>query len=117
MNSITRHERTARLSRVVVHNGTAYFSGLTATDRTNDISGQTREVLAKADALLAKIGADRTKLLSAMIWLREMSDFAGMNVVWEAWIDPEHPPARATVESRLAADDIRIEIRFTVAVD
>lgn len=117
MSTITRLESTTRLSRVVVHNGTAYFSGLTATNRGGGIEEQTAEVLAKADDLLAKVGADRTNLLIAQVWLRDIGDFSGMNAVWEAWIDPDHPPARATVESKLAADDIRIEIRFTAAVD
>lgn len=116
MEFIKRHEKGRRFSRATVHNGTAYFSGLTASNLVGDIVAQTREVLEKADTLLAAVGSDRTKLLHAMIWLRDIDDFAGMNLVWEEWIDADHPPARATVESRLAAPDILVEIQFTVAV-
>lgn len=116
MDSLIRHERGARFSRVVVHDRTAYFSGLTADDRDGDIQAQTRDVLAKADRLLAKIDAPRSQIVSAMIWLADIADFAGMNEAWEEWIDADHPPARATVESKLAAAGLRIEIQFTVAV-
>lgn len=116
MADIKRYEKGARFSRAVVHNGTAYLSGLTADDRNGDIQSQTREILAKADSILGKIGAGRSSILSAMIWLRDIKDFAGMNTVWEEWIDPAHPPSRATVESTLALPDILIEIQITAAV-
>ena len=117
MSTMTHHGKGRRFSRAVVYNGTAHFSGLTATDRTGDITSQTRDILAKADGVLAEIGSDKSRLLSAMIWLRDIEDFNGMNSEWEKWIDLDHPPARATVESRLAAPDVRIEILFTAAVD
>lgn len=116
MPDIVRLDSNARYSRIVIHNGIAYFAGLTADDRGGDIQRQTEQVLAKADQLLEKAGTSRAHLLSAMIWLREIEDFAGMNSAWEAWVDRENPPVRATVESRLAAPDIRIEIQFTAAV-
>ena len=116
MADISRYERGRRLSRAVVCDGIAYFSGLTAQDRSGKIEAQTREVLDKADALLSKVGARRSGILSAMIWLRDMEDLAGMNMIWEEWIDPDHPPARATVASKLASADIRIEIQLIVAV-
>lgn len=117
MVSITRHGQGPRFSRVVVHNGVAYFSGLTADIRDGKIEAQTQEILEKADDLLCQIGATRSEILSATIWLREIEDFAGMNAAWEAWVGQHDLPARATVESTLAADDIRVEIQFIVAVD
>lgn len=117
MSDITRLHKNGRFSRVVVHRGTAYFSGLTADDRTSDIRSQTEQTLAKADELLKELKIERSSLLSATIWLREITDFAGMNAVWERWIDADDPPARATVETNLAAPDVRIEIQFTAAVD
>jgi enamine deaminase RidA (YjgF/YER057c/UK114 family) len=78
--------------------------------------GQTRQVLAKAEAKLAAAGTDKSRLLSATVWLRDMSDFDGMNSAWESWIDPRNPPARATAECGLARKDIRVEIIFTAAV-
>jgi len=116
VSDITRLEPSARYSRVVIHNGTAYFSGLTADDRSGDIRSQTEQVLAKADRLLGTAGSSRAQLLTAMIWLREIDDFAGMNAVWETWVDREATPARATVESKLAAPDVRVEIQFTAAI-
>lgn len=115
-DAIARHGKGTRFSRVVVHDGTAYFSGLTADDRAGDAHAQTREVLAKADALLTEIAAERSQILSAMIWLADIADFAGMNAAWEAWVDTDHPPAHATVEARLALPDIRVEMQFIVAV-
>ena len=116
MSSIVRLQRNRRFSRAVVHQGVAYFSGLTADDRAGDIASQTAQTLAKADELLMELKADRSSLLSATIWLRDMADFAGMNAVWESWIDPDHPPARATVESLMAVPDVRVEIQFVAAV-
>lgn len=115
--SIKHFHKGARFSRAVVHNGTAYFAGLTADDRSGDIEAQTREILAKADALLLEVGSERPKLLRAMIWLRDINDFPGMNAAWEKWVDKNRPPTRATVESKLAAADVLIEIQFTAAVD
>ena len=115
MADITRLHKSRRFSRVVVHQGTAYFSGLTADDWTGDIAAQTAQTLAKADKLLSELDIDRSRLLSATIWLRDMTDFAGMNAVWEAWIDPENPPARATVESLMAHPDVRVEVQFVAA--
>ena len=112
--NIHRFDKTARLSRVVVHGNTAYFSGLTADDRGKDTQGQTAEILAKADAYLKTLGVDRNAVLSATIWLRDIGDFDLMNAAWTAWIDA--PPARATVEAVLGLPNIRVEIQFTVAI-
>lgn len=116
MSNIVRLHKNDRFSRVVIHSGTAYFSGLTADDRHGDIASQTEQTLAKADDLLAELGISRSSLLSATIWLSDMVDFAGMNGVWENWIDRDNPPARATVESKMAASDVKVEIQFVAAV-
>jgi enamine deaminase RidA (YjgF/YER057c/UK114 family) len=114
--TITRIAKTERLSRVVVHEKVAYFSGLTADDKSQDTIGQTEQILAKADAFLEKIGSNRSLLLSATIWLRDIGDFDAMNSAWIAWIDKDEPPARATVQAVLGLPDIRVEIQFTVAL-
>ena len=107
---------TERLSRVVIHGNVAYFSGLTAADRKQDTFGQTDQILAKADGYLETIGADRSSILSATIWLLDIADFDDMNRAWVRWIDRNNPPARATVQAVLGLPDIRVEIQFTVAV-
>lgn len=112
---IERLEVGARMSRVVKHNGVVYLAGLTADDLSQDVAGQTRQVLEKAVVRLTSAGTDKTMLLTATIWLREIEDFDRMKSVWEAWIDAGNPPARATCEARLADDDILVEIVLTAA--
>lgn len=116
MTKIKCYGRNSRLSRAVVYAGIAYFSGLTANDRNGDIRAQTREILAKADTLFKEVGASRASILNAMIFMRDLDGFQEMNAVWEEWIDRDCPPARSTVECRLAAVDVAIEIQFTAAV-
>lgn len=113
---ITRHHKNDRLSRIVTHQGTVYLSGLTADDKTADTHGQTVEILRKADMLLSEAGTDRSRLLFAQIWLRDIGDFDAMNEAWKGWIDPESPPARATVGATFAHPDIRIEIQFNAGL-
>jgi enamine deaminase RidA (YjgF/YER057c/UK114 family) len=106
-----------RLSGAVVHNGVVYVAGQTAVDRTKDVSGQTAEVLAKIDDLLTKAGSDRSRILYTQIWLKNVGkDFAAMNAVWESWIPADALPARATVEAKLAAEDLVVEIAVQAAV-
>ena len=114
--TIQRHNIGKRLSELVVHNGTAYLAGEVPDDTTKDITGQTAEVLAKIDALLAKVGSDKSKILSAQIFLPDMADFAGMNVAWEAWVIPGQTPARATIEAKLANPAYKVEIMCIAAV-
>lgn len=114
--TITRIAKTERLSRVVIHEKVAYFSGLTADDKDQDTVGQTEQILAKADAFLERIGSNRSLILSATIWLRDIEDFDAMNTAWTAWIDKDEPPARATVQATLGLPNIRVEIQFTVAL-
>lgn len=109
--TVTRIDTNARMSQAVVHNGIAYLAGQVATGDT--IEAQTQGVLDAIDALLARVGSDKSKLLSATIWLADMADFGAMNRVWEAWIDAANPPARATGEVKLATPDYRVEIIVT----
>lgn len=117
MRSIVRHDRGKRFSKVVVHNGIAYFSGIASQNRAGDIAAQTSDVLKAADALLTKIGASKSHILTAAVWLSDIREFDGMNAIWEEWIDQDHPPARATVEAKLAHPDLRVEVQFSVAVE
>jgi len=113
---IQRFDTGPRMSEMTVHNGVAYLAGQVAEDDSLDISGQTREVLAQIDALLARAGSDKSKLLRAQIFLVDLADFPAMNAVWEQWVVPGHTPARATVQAALANPNWKIEIVVTAAV-
>lgn len=113
---IQRFDTGPRMSEMTVHNGVAYLAGQVAEDDSLDISGQTREVLEQIDALLARAGSDRSKLLRAQIFLVDLADFAAMNAVWEQWVVPGHTPARATVQAALANPKWKVEIVVTAAV-
>jgi enamine deaminase RidA (YjgF/YER057c/UK114 family) len=113
---ITRLDQNTRRSRAVIHNGTVYLAGHTADDRSQDIAGQTRQVLAKVDEMLAAAGTDKSKLLNVTIWLRNMSDFAGMNEVYDAWIVQGQAPARCCGAVEMASSDILVEIMVTAAL-
>jgi enamine deaminase RidA (YjgF/YER057c/UK114 family) len=115
--TIERLENGVRFCHALKHNGIAYLAGVTADDLSGDTTAQTREILSKIDALLAKAGTDKTRLLTANIWLRDIADFARMNAAWDAWIDRSAMPVRATVEARLAAEGLRVEIMVTAAAD
>ncbi len=114
--SIERYNIGKRLSEIVVYNGIVYLSGEVPDDTSKDITGQTQEVLAKIDALLASVGSDKTRILSAQIFLPDMKDFAGMNVAWEQWLTPGQAPARATLEARLANPAYKVEIMCVAAL-
>ena len=114
--SIQRHNVGKRLSEIVVHGNTVYLAGQVADDPKADLATQARQVLASIDRLLAEAGSDKTKILSATIFLPSMADFAAMNAVWEAWVPAGHTPARATVEAKLANPDYKIEIQAIAAV-
>jgi len=115
--TIARMHVGKRLSELVINraSGTAYLAGQVAGDATEDITGQTRQVLAQIDALLSEADSDKTKILSATIYLPDMADFAAMNAVWEKWVAPGQTPARATVEARLASPEYRVEIQVVAA--
>jgi enamine deaminase RidA (YjgF/YER057c/UK114 family) len=112
---IQRFNTGKRLSEVVIHNATIYLAGEVPDDASMGITEQTEQVLAKIDKLLAMAGSDKTKLLSAQIFLPDMKDFAGMNVAWEKWVAPGHTPARATVEAKLANPAYKVEIMCVAA--
>ena len=113
--SITRHHTGTRMSQIVVHGETIYLAGQVADDASADIAEQTRQVLAKVDALLAEAASDKSKILSAQIWITSMGHFAQMNEVWDAWIPEGHAPARACTEARLASPDLLVEVGIIAA--
>ena len=104
-----------RMSRCVVRGDTVYLCGLTASDSKADIKGQTKQILDKIDSYLAQAGTDKSKLLAANLWIKDMALFADMNSVWNAWVDPDNPPARACVRADLARPEILVEIMVTAA--
>jgi enamine deaminase RidA (YjgF/YER057c/UK114 family) len=116
--TIERYHVGKRLSDMVIHHsgGTVYLAGQVADDAKADITGQTRQVLAAIDKLLAEAGSDKSKLLSATIFLPDLANFAAMNAVWEAWVAPGQPPARATVEAKLANPAYLVEIQAIAAL-
>jgi enamine deaminase RidA (YjgF/YER057c/UK114 family) len=114
--TIQRLENGPRYCRVLSHNGTVYLAGMTADDTTGDVVQQTRDTLAKIDHYLAMAGSSKGKVLTAIIWLRDIADFDRMNSVWDAWIDRSSMPVRATVEARMAGDSYRVEIMVTAAL-
>ncbi|MDA9557658.1 RidA family protein [Vibrio sp.] len=116
MSEIQRIETKARMSRVVIHNGTAYLCGQVAKDTTQGITAQTETMLEKVDELLEQIGSDRTKLLSATIYVRDMNLFKEMNAVWDQWVPEGFAPARACVEANMARQEILVEISVVAAV-
>jgi enamine deaminase RidA (YjgF/YER057c/UK114 family) len=116
MSTLQRFDVDPRMSEMAVHNGVAYLAGQVADDASQDISGQTRQVLAAIDALLARAGSDKWKILRAQIFLADLADFAAMNAVWEAWVVAGHTPPRATVQAALAKPQWKIEVLVTAAV-
>jgi len=112
---ITRYNPGSRMSQAVEHNGVVYLAGQVANDLGTDVTEQTRQVLAKIDALLETAGSDKSKLLWAQLWVTDMRNFAAMNEVWDAWIDPTNPPVRAGLCSDLAAPGYLVEIMVTAA--
>jgi len=104
-----------RLSEVAIHNGTVYLAGQVASDTTQDILGQTREVLGNIDRLLAEAGSDKSRIISTQIYITDMANFPAMNTVWEAWVVPGQTPPRATVEAKLADPAGLVEIVVVAA--
>ena len=115
-STIKRFRTGPRMSQAVVANGMVFLAGQVADDASADISGQAKQVLAAIDSLLAEAGTDKSRLLTAQIYLTDMADFAAMNAVWEAWVSPGNTPARATVEANLARPGWKIEIVVTAAL-
>jgi enamine deaminase RidA (YjgF/YER057c/UK114 family) len=113
--TIQRIKGGPRMSMAVVHGNTVYVAGQVADDPNADVGGQTKQILGKIDALLAEAGTDKTRILSANIWLRDIGTFAEMNAVWDAWVPQGNTPARATVEAKLASPKLLVEIAVIAA--
>ena len=113
--AVARHDPTAILSQAVEHGDTVYLAGIVAKNLKNDIKGQTAEVLAEIDRLLAKAGTSKAKLLTANIWVTDIRNRAPMNEVWSAWVDAKNLPARACVEAKLADPRALVEIMIIAA--
>ncbi len=113
---IKRLHPGTRFSLAVVANGVVTTAGIVAKNAQGDVKEQTRDVLAQIDALLAEAGSSVSKLLTANIWLSDMANFAAMNEIWDSWIDRNNLPVRATVELRLAAPTLLVEIQVTAVV-
>jgi len=116
MSNITRVNVAKRLSDMAVYNGVAYLAGQVADDATQDITGQTAQILATIDRLLAQAGSNKTRILMAQIFVANMKEFDGMNKAWDAWVAEGNAPPRATIEARLASADYKVEIVVTAAV-
>ena len=112
---VQRYEVGPRMSEMVVHNGVCYLAGQVAADATQDIRGQTRQVLASIDALLARVGSDNSRILMCQIFLADLADFTAMNEVWEAWLPAGQAPPRATVLAQLARPEWKVEMVVTAA--
>ena len=105
------------MSSAVVHGGTVYLAGLTADDAKADVKGQTKQILDKIDKFLKEAGTDKSKILSANIWLTDIGTWGQMNEVWDAWVGADaQTPARATVEARLASPHDKVEIQVIAAL-
>jgi len=115
MSAIVRHQSDSRLSRAVIHNGTVYLAGLTADNRAAPMKAQTEEILKKIDGLLKLAGTDKTRLLTAMVYVSDMRLKPQMDEAWIAWIDAKNTPARACVETRLGTPDTLVEIMVVAA--
>lgn len=115
MNDIRRIETGPRMSQAVIANGIVWLAGQVG-EAGASVADQTRVVLEQVDRLLAQAGTDKTRIVSAQIWLADMADFAEMNAVWDQWVPQGHTPARATGESALATPDYKVEIIVTAVL-
>ncbi|MEL7542375.1 MAG: RidA family protein [Pseudomonadota bacterium] len=109
MTDITRTETGTRMSQAVAHNGTVYLAGQVAAEGES-VTAQTKGIIAKIERLLAENKSSPEHMLQAVIWLADMSDFAEMNAVWDAWVPQGHAPARACGEAKLATPGFKVEI-------
>ena len=113
---IERHETGPRMSKAVIHGDTVYLAGIVAdSPKGKSVAEQSKNIQSQIDGFLALAGTDKTKLLSANIWITDMANFAEMNSVWDSWVSPGNTPARATVEAKLASPDYKVEIMVVAA--
>ena len=113
---IERHDTGPRMSKAVIHGDTVYLAGIVAdSPKGKSMADQTKSILSQIDGFLATAGTDKSKLLSANIWVTDMANFAEMNAVWDAWVSPGNTPARATVEAKLASPNHKVEIMVVAA--
>lgn len=110
---IERIETSTRMSKIVKHNGVAYLCGQVGDGAT--VTEQTRDCLSRVDTLLQKAGSSREQMLQVVIWLADMTDFAEMNAIWDAWVPEGTAPARACGEAKLARPELKVEIIVTAA--
>ncbi|MGE3144162.1 MAG: RidA family protein [Pseudorhodoplanes sp.] len=114
--TLQRFDAGPRMSKAVVHGNTVYLAGLTADKaKGQSVTEQTKEILSLIDGYLQQCGTDKSKLLRANIWLADIKTFNEMNAVWDAWVSPGNTPARATVEAKLAAPELTVEIMVVAA--
>ena len=116
MSYIKRIDPGPRMSEAVVRGNRIYCSGMIPEDTSLDIAGQVKQALFEIDSLLAKGGSDKTKILTATIWLADIADFAAMNAVWDAWVVPGQAPARATVQARMNDPKMKVEIMVVASI-
>ena len=116
MREITRLDPEERLTGAVIYNGLVHLAGQIADDDSLDAQGQMADILRQVDALLAKAGTDKSRLISVQIFLADMNDMAAMNRAWDAWLDKENKPARATVEAKLAQPTWKVELTGIAAL-
>ena len=115
--NIERIDTSRRLSRAIIYNGTVFLAGVTAGDCSESIKGQTRQVLQKIEGHLSKAGTNKSCLLTAQIWLKDIArDFEDMNEIWDSWTAPDAAPTRATAQCEMAEPDILVEIVVTAAI-
>jgi enamine deaminase RidA (YjgF/YER057c/UK114 family) len=113
---VQRFDVGPRLSEMAVHNGVCYLAGQVAADRSQDMTGQARQVLAAIDALLARAGTDKSRILMCQIFITDLAEFPALNAVWEAWVAPGNAPPRATVKAQLAKPEWKVEMVVTAAL-
>ncbi len=115
MSEIVRRESKGILSSAVEYGNTVYLAGLTADDQSQDAKGQAAQILANIDRLLAACGSNKSKILTATIWVSDIRLRANMNEAWTAWADPKNLPARACVEAKMADPKCLVEIMVVAA--